>query len=145
MHETTFYSYSLGNWLFGELEEHIPKEFYFRINTEMDMNVLLTFHHGEWSSTRFVSEIDIPELLQKTKEVERLVYKILSDIQDIIAEFTTNVWPNRDVNPIKNLALPDVRFTDNIIDAKFVYNAEIILQLTPLDISTLPEHGSKIL
>ena len=76
--------------------------------------------------------IDLHYAPETAKEdLAHIAYQIMSTVQDVIAERTTELWPTSDA-VLRGLPLPELRWSGDVLHMAFIYGGQVVLELKPL-------------
>ena len=71
------------------------------------------------------------------EDLAHIAYQIMSTVQDVIAERTTDIWPTSDAVRVQDLPLPELWWLGNVLHMAFVCGGQLILELKPLRFTRL--------
>lgn len=114
-------------WIALELNPILPPDITLKTDKEGSINFF--YNETFWGGT------SISFLYNKPSNFGYMAEKALSDIQDFIAEFTTNVWPISDTIEVRYLILPEGRYLNNTVYARFKLGDDLFFEMTPLNFS----------
>ena len=115
----------LALWLVAQLNLVVPPAF----KLELDGNVVGVLFYGEDEAAQ---GIDLHYALETEQgDLAHLAYQIMSTVQDVIAERTADPWPTSDA-VLRDLPLPELRWSGDVLHMAFVYGGQVVLELKPL-------------
>ena len=97
---------------------------------ELDGNVVGVLFDGQAEAGQ---GINLHYALETAKEdLVHIAYQVMSTVQDVIAERTTDIWPTSDVTQVWDLPLPELWWSGDTLHLAFVYEGQGVLELRPL-------------
>ena len=116
----------LASWLVQQLNVVVPPAF----SLELDGDVVGVLFDGQAEAGQGLDLHYAPETAKEN--LAHIAYQVMSTVQDVIVERTTELWPTSDVTQVRDLPLPELRWSGDTLHLAFVYGGQVVLELKPL-------------
>ncbi len=120
----------LASWLVQQLNLVTPPVF----SLELDGAVVGVSFDGQAEAGQGINLHYASET--EKEDLAHIAYQIMSTVQDVIAERTTDPWPTSDA-VLRDLPLPELRWSGDTLHMAFVYGGQVVLELKPLPFTKL--------
>ena len=121
----------LASWLVQQLNLVTPPVF----SLELDGEVVGVLFDGQAEAGQGIDLHYAPET--EKEDLAHIAYQIMSTVQDVIAERTTDIWPTSDAVQIRDLPLPELHWSGDVLHMAFIHEGRVILELKPLRFTRL--------
>ena len=122
---------ALAEWLAQQLSTLLPSS----VTITADRGNIILHSKGLTSESR-LSALQFSAPSDK-ENLASLAYRGLSDIQDFVADMTTEVWPKSKAVDVRNLAEIETTWEGDRLHASFIYKGQPIVTLQPFALETL--------